>query len=210
YWNAGTSYWLATYIYKRSFNWMKSKGIKAGPAKTLAVLITDVVSALWHGPYPPFLVFFVWCALLTFANRAVATVFQAMLYAMSQSASKATVKWGKVLYKVYYVCGVICVHTGLAHMASMFSYGDVKVWVRTLKFLHYYPVWQLLAAVPLVMLGKLKPVRKMIVTHKAYLKEEREAKKALKAKAQAEAKAEAEAAPDAKESVSSETKAKAE
>ncbi|GIQ81047.1 membrane bound O-acyl transferase, MBOAT [Kipferlia bialata] len=176
YWNAGTSYWLATYIYKRSFNWMKSKGVKAGPAKTLAVLITDVVSALWHGPYPSFMCFFVFCAILTFANRATAKVCQATLWTLYHSGSRSTVRLGWVLSKGYYVCGVLCVHIGMDHMAGLFCYHDVHLWIRTLSFVKFVPVWLLATTVPVTLIGKVPVVKRIVTSHQAYLKTERETK----------------------------------
>ncbi|XP_024996610.1 lysophospholipid acyltransferase 1 [Cynara cardunculus var. scolymus] len=63
-WNIQVSTWLRHYVYDR----LLQKGKKAGFFQLLA---TQTVSAVWHGLYPGYIIFFVQSALMIAGSRAI-------------------------------------------------------------------------------------------------------------------------------------------
>ncbi|XP_058084750.1 lysophospholipid acyltransferase 1-like [Magnolia sinica] len=63
-WNIQVSTWLRYYVYER----LIQKGKKPG---FLQLLATQTVSAVWHGLYPGYLIFFVQSALMIAGSRAI-------------------------------------------------------------------------------------------------------------------------------------------
>lgn len=64
YWNISTGNWLRHYVYER----LVPKGGKAG---FLQLLITQVVSAVWHGLYTGYLLYFIHSALFVAGSRVI-------------------------------------------------------------------------------------------------------------------------------------------
>ncbi|KAL3692823.1 hypothetical protein R1sor_006474 [Riccia sorocarpa] len=64
YWNIHVSTWLRHYVYER----LTSKGKKPG---FWQILVTQVVSAVWHGVYAGYLLFFVNSALFLDASKVI-------------------------------------------------------------------------------------------------------------------------------------------
>ncbi|KAJ3680127.1 hypothetical protein LUZ60_016405 [Juncus effusus] len=63
-WNIQVSTWLRHYVYDR----LVKKGKKAG---FLQLLATQTVSAIWHGLYPGYIIFFVQSALMIAGSRVI-------------------------------------------------------------------------------------------------------------------------------------------
>ncbi|PWA37977.1 lysophosphatidylcholine acyltransferase 1 [Artemisia annua] len=63
-WNIQVSTWLRHYVYDR----LVQKGKKAG---FFQLLVTQTVSAVWHGLYPGYIIFFVQSALMIAGSRAI-------------------------------------------------------------------------------------------------------------------------------------------
>jgi lysophospholipid acyltransferase len=63
-WNIQVSTWLRYYVYER----LVKKGKKAG---FLQLLATQTVSAIWHGLYPGYIIFFVQSALMIAGSRVI-------------------------------------------------------------------------------------------------------------------------------------------
>ncbi|XP_010255524.1 PREDICTED: lysophospholipid acyltransferase 1-like [Nelumbo nucifera] len=63
-WNIHVSTWLRHYVYER----LVEKGKKPGFAQLLA---TQTVSAVWHGLYPGYIIFFVQSVLMVAASRVI-------------------------------------------------------------------------------------------------------------------------------------------
>ena len=57
YWNMSVQKWLKYYVYMR---FLSSDPNKRGKGTELAALMTFIVSAIWHGFYPGYIVFFFW------------------------------------------------------------------------------------------------------------------------------------------------------
>ncbi|XP_026381696.1 lysophospholipid acyltransferase 1-like [Papaver somniferum] len=64
YWNIQVSTWLRHYVYER----LIQKGKKPG---FLQLLATQTVSAVWHGLYPGYIIFFVQSALMIAGSRVI-------------------------------------------------------------------------------------------------------------------------------------------
>ncbi|KAL9666253.1 hypothetical protein QQ045_000579 [Rhodiola kirilowii] len=77
YWNIQVSTWLRYYVYER----LVQKGKKAGFFQLLA---TQTISAVWHGLYPGYIIFFVQSALMIAGSRAI--------YRWQQASSSSSVK----------------------------------------------------------------------------------------------------------------------
>jgi hypothetical protein len=75
-WNVRTQIWLTHYVHLRPFG---------------STLTTFVVSALWHGFYPGYYLFFVSFAVATFAERAMKTMFKSTLAHLSLLCSLTTI-----------------------------------------------------------------------------------------------------------------------
>ncbi|PIA49619.1 hypothetical protein AQUCO_01300416v1 [Aquilegia coerulea] len=64
YWNIQVSTWLRHYVYER----LVPKGKKAG---FIQLLLTQTISAVWHGLYPGYIIFFVQSALMIAGARVI-------------------------------------------------------------------------------------------------------------------------------------------
>lgn len=69
FWNRNIHLWLRNYVFTR---WLPPKDSKRGTG--LASLITFLVSALWHGIYPSYYIFFVCCFFLEQTLDSLKTV----------------------------------------------------------------------------------------------------------------------------------------
>ncbi|KAG9393957.1 Membrane bound O-acyl transferase, MBOAT [Carpediemonas membranifera] len=89
-WNRGTNRWLKYYIYDRV------------PApRAVRTLMTYLMSALWHGFFPGYYVFFLAMALGTFTHRALRKAFRPLVAARSRYVMWIYVITGCVITNVY-------------------------------------------------------------------------------------------------------------
>ncbi|KAL1345597.1 hypothetical protein AAHE18_08G129500 [Arachis hypogaea] len=77
-WNIQVSTWLRRYVYER----LVQSGKKLGFFQLLA---TQTISAIWHGVYPGYIIFFVQSALMIASSRAIYRWQQAMAPSMANA-----------------------------------------------------------------------------------------------------------------------------
>lgn len=63
-WNISVHEWLKYYVFLRQLD-----NKKRGGSNLRAAMITFLVSAIWHGFYPGFFVFFIGAGLMDYQNR---------------------------------------------------------------------------------------------------------------------------------------------
>lgn len=74
-WNISAHMWLKNYIFMR----MLPTGKKSATSAAYATLATFIVSAIWHGFYPGFYMFFLAAALLDYQAKLAGSVFSPFL-----------------------------------------------------------------------------------------------------------------------------------
>ncbi|XP_019156020.1 PREDICTED: lysophospholipid acyltransferase 1-like [Ipomoea nil] len=119
-WNIQVSTWLRHYVYER----LISKGKKPGFFQLLA---TQTVSAVWHGLYPGYMIFFVQSALMIAGSRAI--------YRWQQGTGNAILKkilalmnFAYTLLVLNYSCVgflVLSLHETLAAYGSVYYVGTI-------------------------------------------------------------------------------------
>ncbi|KAJ6797287.1 lysophospholipid acyltransferase 1-like [Iris pallida] len=79
-WNIQVSTWLRYYVYDR----IVEKGKKPG---FLQLLATQTVSAVWHGLYPGYIIFFVQSALMIAGSKGIPYIGLSLVYRWRQAVS---------------------------------------------------------------------------------------------------------------------------
>lgn len=119
-WNIQVSTWLRHYVYDRLIQNGKKPGF-------LQLLATQTVSAVWHGLYPGYLIFFVQSALMIAGSR--------VLYRWQQATSTTVLKkifvlmnFAYTLLVLNYSCVgflVLSLHETLASYGSVYYIGTI-------------------------------------------------------------------------------------
>ncbi|RVW16242.1 hypothetical protein VitviT2T_002065 [Vitis vinifera] len=119
-WNIQVSTWLRYYVYERLIQNGKKPGF-------LQLLATQTVSAVWHGLYPGYIIFFVQSALMIAGSR--------VLYRWQQATSNALFKkmvvfinFAYTLLVLNYSCVgfmVLSLHETLASYGSVYYIGTI-------------------------------------------------------------------------------------
>ncbi|XVE91020.1 hypothetical protein DITRI_Ditri20bG0122500 [Diplodiscus trichospermus] len=119
-WNIQVSTWLRHYVYER----LIKKGKKPGFFQLLA---TQTISAVWHGLYPGYIIFFVQSALMIAGSRVI--------YRWEQATDMALVKKALVLMNFAYTLlvlnysavgfSVLNLHETLALYGSVYYIGTI-------------------------------------------------------------------------------------
>jgi lysophospholipid acyltransferase len=135
-WNIQVSTWLRHYVYER----LIQKGKRPG---FFQLLVTQTVSAVWHGLYPGYLIFFVQSALMIAGSKVI--------YRWQQATSSSAVK-------------TVLVFMNFAYTVLVLNYSAVGFMVLSLHetVIAYGSVYYIGTIVPIIMifLGSLmKPAR---------------------------------------------------
>ncbi|GLT90932.1 hypothetical protein SLE2022_088470 [Rubroshorea leprosula] len=121
-WNIQVSTWLRHYVYER----LVKKGTKPGFFQLLA---TQTVSAVWHGLYPGYIIFFVQSALMIAGSRVIYRWQQAV--PQNMAVVKKAVGFMNFIYSVLvlnYSCVgfmVLSLHETLASYGSVYYIGTI-------------------------------------------------------------------------------------
>ncbi|KAK4262718.1 hypothetical protein QN277_028245 [Acacia crassicarpa] len=118
-WNIQVSTWLRHYVYDR----LVPKGKKAGFFQLLA---TQTVSAVWHGLYPGYLIFFVQSALMIAGSRVIYRWQQSVAPAVANVLSFMNFLY--TLLVLNYSCVgfmVLSLHETLASYGSVYYIGTI-------------------------------------------------------------------------------------
>ncbi|KAG5588875.1 hypothetical protein H5410_039389 [Solanum commersonii] len=119
-WNIQVSTWLRHYVYER----LVQKGKKAGFFQLLA---TQTISAVWHGLYPGYIIFFVQSALMIAGSRVIyrwqqatkGTMFKKILTLMSFAYTLLILNYSAVGFMV------LSLHETLTSYGSVYYVGTV-------------------------------------------------------------------------------------
>ncbi|XP_055819634.1 lysophospholipid acyltransferase 1-like [Solanum dulcamara] len=119
-WNIQVSTWLRHYVYER----LVQKGKKAGFFQLLA---TQTISAVWHGLYPGYIIFFVQSALMIAGSRVIyrwqqatkGTLFEKILTLMSFTYTLLVLNYSAVGFMV------LSLHETLTSYGSVYYIGTV-------------------------------------------------------------------------------------
>ncbi|KAH0643621.1 hypothetical protein KY290_035095 [Solanum tuberosum] len=119
-WNIQVSTWLRHYVYER----LVQKGKKAGFFQLLA---TQTISAVWHGLYPGYIIFFVQSALMIAGSRVIyrwqqatkGTMFEKILTLMSFAYTLLILNYSAVGFMV------LSLHETLTSYGSVYYVGTV-------------------------------------------------------------------------------------
>merc|ERR1712119_40098 len=105
-WNIQTTYWLRLVVYERS-------------PKNLATFLTFGLSAIWHGFFPGYYLFFSFAHFITLAHRRL--VRKGVVKKISGKTSQSKIfEWG------FYVLTTVAYH-------SVFNYGGIGMQLLTLE-----------------------------------------------------------------------------
>uniref|UniRef100_A0A3Q7HKY7 Uncharacterized protein n=2 Tax=Solanum lycopersicum TaxID=4081 RepID=A0A3Q7HKY7_SOLLC len=119
-WNIQVSTWLRHYVYER----LVQKGKKAGFFQLLA---TQTISAVWHGLYPGYIIFFVQSALMIAGSRVIyrwqqatkGTLFEKILTLISFAYTLLILNYSAVGFMV------LSLHETLTSYGSVYYIGTV-------------------------------------------------------------------------------------
>ncbi|KAJ8538656.1 hypothetical protein K7X08_029952 [Anisodus acutangulus] len=119
-WNIQVSTWLRHYVYER----LVQKGKKAGFFQLLA---TQTVSAVWHGLYPGYIIFFVQSALMIAGSRVIyrwqqatkGTLFEKILTLMNFAYTLLVLSYSAVGFMV------LSLHETLTSYGSVYYIGTI-------------------------------------------------------------------------------------
>ncbi|KAH0649618.1 hypothetical protein KY285_034866 [Solanum tuberosum] len=119
-WNIQVSTWLRHYVYER----LIQKGRKPGFFQLLA---TQTVSAVWHGLYPGYIIFFVQSALMIAGSRVIyrwqqatkGTMFEKILVAMNFAYTLLILNYSAVGFMV------LSLHETLTAYGSVYYIGTI-------------------------------------------------------------------------------------
>ncbi|KAK4365319.1 hypothetical protein RND71_016677 [Anisodus tanguticus] len=119
-WNIQVSTWLRHYVYER----LIQKGRKPGFFQLLA---TQTVSAVWHGLYPGYIIFFVQSALMIAGSRVIyrwqqatkGTIFEKILVLMNFAYTLLVLNYSAVGFMV------LSLHETIAAYGSVYYIGTI-------------------------------------------------------------------------------------
>ncbi|KAL5727699.1 hypothetical protein ACHQM5_000864 [Ranunculus cassubicifolius] len=120
HWNIQVSTWLRHYVYER----LVQKGKKPGFFQLLA---TQTVSAVWHGLYPGYMIFFVQSALMIAGSRVIYRWHQAIQNGLVKKILEL-VNFAYTLMVLNYSCVgflVLSLHETIGSYASVYYVGTI-------------------------------------------------------------------------------------
>jgi len=139
-WNKRTQVWLESYVYQRT---------------NRSLLLTYIVSAVWHGLYPGFLLFFLSAALMSSVERLVRVKVNPLIIVDPSSPSTPFSRstGGKIMRGVYYVVCWCLTSITLTYHAQTFymrswerSFGAFKsfYFIPNIAFIATYLILQMM------------------------------------------------------------------
>ena len=98
-WNMSVPKWLKNYVFLR----IASKDKKGG-GSTKAAIITFLVSAVWHGFYPGFYIFFVLIGTIDYVSKLYGKVLMPLVDGVLPEAVIYVISWTWCFYWFSYIC----------------------------------------------------------------------------------------------------------
>ncbi|KAF2076730.1 hypothetical protein CYY_001987 [Polysphondylium violaceum] len=131
YWNIGTSDWLKRYIYLR----LTPPGAKPTFFATFAVYST---SAIWHGFYPGYYVFFIMSTFLTEVAKDMRRKLRPYFVKTIETPTGPQEK-GTVLKPLYDIVGLMCTEWFLSFFGTSFLLLSIESTLQIWETFYYLP-----------------------------------------------------------------------
>jgi len=154
-WNTGVNNWLKNYVY---FRVESPKWLPLNP-RTFANIVTKTTSALWHGVYSGYYLFFLSAAILNIANDLTHAILRPFFLQSSTKDANGREKEGAGRYPMKYVydfLGWVAVMSCMNYLGVSFVIlrweTSYVAWSQLAWYGHIAPI---LGAVVTVIIGKM-------------------------------------------------------